>query len=511
MPGGGVAEGQRSGVPGAAQVGGPAAGGLGRLLQVETRGAIVAAIVGVAAFHLAYFATSFAGAMVVFLLAAVWVSRIRSPRGAFWLGLGMGFFVYGPHLLFFWKIFGPIAVSLWLILSVWVGFFALIAHYAAHRFPIAIAAALLPLLWTGFEYFRSECYPLKFAWLTPGLAFAPGEMAHVVGGYGIGFLCMALAAAAWMFRGWVRWLVAAMGVAAAAGLGRIPSGDRATGIDEPPGPIVVGIQREGAEPWKAVEWLEAARVKYPPAELFILSEYTFPDLPPDDVRAWCKAHGKYLLAGGVRNVEGPRNKFYDTAFVVGPTGEILFEQPKAVPIQFMQDGLPAPSQNLWQSPWGPIGVCVCYDLSYTRVVDQLVAKGARLLVVPAMDAASWGAAEHALHGRVGPMRAAEYGVPILRVCSSGISQIIDQTGTVVSSAEFPGQGDMVVGQVSLAHNKSLPWDRTLAPICALLTIGYSALELLLASIRRVRDGRGNKSRKPNASVATSPPSTPANQ
>ncbi len=49
------------------------------------------------------------------------------------------------------------------------------------------------------------------------------------------------------------------------------------------------------------------------------------------------------------------NNYYNTAFVVGTNGEIVFKQVKSVPIQFFRDGLPAPEQKVWNSPWGKIG------------------------------------------------------------------------------------------------------------------------------------------------------------
>ena len=44
-------------------------------------------------------------------------------------------------------------------------------------------------------------------------------------------------------------------------------------------------------------------------------------------------------------------------------------------VSFMIDGKPAESQAIWESPWGKIGICICYDLSYTRVTDELVRQG----------------------------------------------------------------------------------------------------------------------------------------
>ena len=140
---------------------------------------------------------------------------------------------------------------------------------------------------------------------------------------------------------------------------------------------------------------------HPDAELFVLSEYTFDGPVTTNVLNWCRMNGKHLVVGGKDPVG---DDFYNTAFVVGPSGEILFKQVKAVPIQFFADGLPALEQKIWDSPWGKLGILTCYDLSYTRVVDELVRQGAQALINPTMDMMEWGEYQHALHSRVPPVR-----------------------------------------------------------------------------------------------------------
>ena len=131
-----------------------------------------------------------------------------------------------------------------------------------------------------------------------------------------------------------------------------------------------------------------------------------------------------------------------------------------MPIQFFKDGLPAPEQKVWNSPWGKIGFCVCYDLSYTRVTDELVRQGAQLLIVPTMDVEDWGRHEHELHARVAPVRAAEYGIPIFRLASSGISQAVAGGGQVVAKAPFPGSGEILSAKLRLAN----AWFAPVGPI-----------------------------------------------
>jgi len=163
----------------------------------------------------------------------------------------------------------------------------------------------------------------------------------------------------------------------------------------------------------------------------------------------------YLIVGG----EDPatNGNYYNTAFVIGTDGEIVFKQAKSVPIQFFKDGLPAREQKLWDSPWGKIGICICYDLSYSRVTDRLIRLGAQAIIAPTMDVADWGRHEHELHARIAPIRAAEYGVPIFRVASSGISQLVNRNGDVQASAPFPGELATISGVLEFRKPSSLLW------------------------------------------------------
>jgi len=139
----------------------------------------------------------------------------------------------------------------------------------------------------------------------------------------------------------------------------------------------------------------------------------------------------------------------------------------------MKDGLPAITQHLWQSPWGKVGICICYDLSYTRVTDRLVQLGAQALLIPTMDVVDWGRHEHELHARVAPVRATEYGVPVFRVASSGISQFVDSSGKTIATAGYAGDHEEIFGTLAMAEKGTshIPGDRWLALLCVAISGG----------------------------------------
>jgi apolipoprotein N-acyltransferase len=86
-----------------------------------------------------------------------------------------------------------------------------------------------------------------------------------------------------------------------------------------------------------------------------------------------------------------------------------------------------------------------------------------------------------LHARIAPVRAAEYGIPIFRAGSSGISQSVDNMGYVTASAPFPGNLATIQSVLTFRESGSLPLDRVIAPISVLVTaatIGCLACTLL---------------------------------
>jgi apolipoprotein N-acyltransferase len=439
-------------------------------------------MIAVTAFHAAYAFTNGSLLMLVYLFALLQLARTDRWRKAFYPGLAVGLLIGAGRLEFFWRIFSGGAVALWFVYAFWIGLFVAVARLCLGRLGSKWGWVLIPFIWTGLEYFRSELYYLRFSWLNVGYSFAgaPWQAAlKLTGVYGAGFLLISVASVAVFW--WQRSRIRSVAVLVLGGGGIYLSG--LLSGKEPPtqltaGVHVAGVQMEFPGEKEVLFRLNDLIGKYPETELVVLSEYTFDGPVPLAVKEWCRKNRRYLIVGG--KDPAPGANFYDTAFVVGPGGDILFRQVKAVPIQFIKDGRAAPEQRLWNSPWGKIGICVCYDLSYTRVTDRLVALGAQAIIVPTMDVEDWGRAQHELHARVAPVRASEYGLAIFRVASSGISQWVDSTGRVVAEAPCPGAGATLAGTLEMRAAGRQPVDRWLAPCAA----GVTAMLIVVLPFRR---------------------------
>ena len=266
-------------------------------------------------------------------------------RRAFYFGLATGFLCYAPQLFFFWRIFNAAAIVLWLVLAFWIGLFAAIVCGCIRRWGKAKAMWLVPMVWTGVEYFRSELYYLKFSWLNIGYAFPTSDSIRLMifGMYGVGFLVFAIIAVfinRHLLKASLDW-VACDSVIFTDWLGVLSSAHAAARYERSVRPLsIAGVQMEFPSPNVLPKALNKALGKNPDAQIFVLSEYTLDGPVPDSLKQWCREHSRFLVVGGKDPVG--TNDYYNTAFVVGTNGEIVFHQAKSVPIQFFKDGLPAP-------------------------------------------------------------------------------------------------------------------------------------------------------------------------
>lgn len=455
-----------------------AAGSIKNRSGLQAGGLAAAAVLSALCYHAAMrwepFAPWLIPASLAFLVA---LTSAGTARRAFYTGIAAALLTYVPHLWFLRGIFSITAIPLWCCLALWPGFFCGALHVIRRKAGPWAALAAAPLLWMGFEYIRSEVWLLRFTWMTPGFALPAARMGWAFGAlgvYGAGSLLVLAGAGGVLLR---------KHIAAAACLFLVPAA-LLPGKNTPstsPAIRVTGVQFEEALPIQLLEGLENARLAHPDTQLFLLPEYSFSDTPPDEVLAWCRQYKTHLIAGGREYIPGEKNSqrlpaYYNTAFVIGPEGTVIHHQAKSRPIQFFDDGRPAKSQAVWNSPWGRIGICICYDQNYREVTDVLAGQDMQALIIPTLDLETWGAHQHWLSARLAATRAVEYGVPVLRLASSGYSQFIDAQGRILASGSMPGQGEIVSSLVSFAPGSRLPLDHWIAPVTPI----FSGMVLLWA-------------------------------
>lgn len=102
-----------------------------------------------------------------------------------------------------------------------------------------------------------------------------------------------------------------------------------------------------------------------------------------EMAAIARASGLYV-AGSLmeRHAEGISN----TAVFVDPTGEILGSYRKIHLFRLMQEQrylVPGDHVTLCQTPWGPVGLAICYDLRFPEMFRTLALAGAVMFLIPA--------------------------------------------------------------------------------------------------------------------------------
>ena len=95
-----------------------------------------------------------------------------------------------------------------------------------------------------------------------------------------------------------------------------------------------------------------------------------------------RRHGVWLLPGTLPWAEGGRVR--NRAPLISPDGRMRF-QDKSVMTRFeaeqwgVQAGLPP---RVFETPWGRIGIAICYDVEFPNLVHAQVRAGAKLILVP---------------------------------------------------------------------------------------------------------------------------------
>ncbi|PLX30797.1 MAG: carbon-nitrogen hydrolase [Clostridiales bacterium] len=101
--------------------------------------------------------------------------------------------------------------------------------------------------------------------------------------------------------------------------------------------------------------------------------------------------GIYVVAGSIPEIDG--NDVYNTSFVLDPKGEIiarhrkmhLFDIDVKDGIRFFESETLSPGEDVavFETPFGKVGLAICYDMRFPELMRLIALKGAKLIVIPA--------------------------------------------------------------------------------------------------------------------------------
>ncbi len=344
------------------------------------------------------------------------------------LGFLHGMTAFGLGVSWLFHIFGPMVVVLWCVLAAFTALFAEMQSRASTRGVAGWQLAVFTALnWCGWEFIRAELFPLKFPWMTAGLAMGPNTLLPWVGVYGVSVLVI-LSVVLLTMRLWKSAIIPL--VVLGSGLGLLPHSP-VPQADDSLAVSVAGLQLEGVS---LDAYLTGTRQLPPAIRHVVWPEYALPfDLRANKrdleiVRTLCQDRG-ITLTLGTQVRPGGGDAWRNIALTLDPTG-VLGEHTKVHTVHFFDDGTPGTTALPVQTAHGKVGTPICFDCDYEGVVRRMTTAGAEMFVVPTMDAESWSARQHDQHAELFRIRACENGRWMFVVATSGVSQLIDPHGQV---------------------------------------------------------------------------------
>ena len=344
------------------------------------------------------------------------------------IGFVHGMTAYGLSLSWLYQIFGGMVIALWFVLAAFTALFAEMQSRANLRGVTGWKlASFTALNWCGWEFIRAELFPLKFPWMTAGLALGPNVLLPWIGVYGVG-LFVVLSASLLAMRMHKTAIFSLVILAGSIGLSpRSP----VPGANDPLTVKIAGLQLENVS---INEFVAGTRRLSPGIQHVVWPEYA----APFDIRAakrdWdmvlnlCRERG-ITLTLGTQSRPGGGDAWRNIALTLDATGA-LGEHTKVHTVHFFDDGTPGTTALPVQTSHGKIGTPVCFDCDYEGVVRRMTAAGAEMFLVPMMDAESWTARQHDQHAQLFRIRACENGRWMFVCATSGVSQLIDPHGQV---------------------------------------------------------------------------------
>ena len=384
------------------------------------------AILAGATYALAYPPLGWGWLVIPGLAGLLFALRGQSGTRALALGFLHGMTAYGLSLSWLYHVFGTMVIVLWCVLAAFTALFAEMQGRAESRGVAGWKLAVFTTLnWCGWEFIRAELFPLKFPWMTAGLAMGPNAFLSWIGVYGMSTLVLFSIALLFVRK----WKPAAFVLATLAlSLHLNPKLAEPVAID-PANVKVAGLQLENVSLDK---YLMETRTLPTGVQYVVWPEYAVPFDIRANKRDWnlvqslCQERNITLTFGTQSRPDGG-NVWHNIALTVDPTG-VLGEHTKVHTVHLFDDGTPGSTAVAVPTSHGKTGTPICFDGDYEGVIRSMTSSGAEFFVVPTMDAESWTARQHDQHAALTRIRACENGRWIFVVATSGVSQLIDSNG-----------------------------------------------------------------------------------
>ncbi len=459
---------------------------------------------------------------------------VRRNRHAIALGLTTGTVYFAGTL--YWLVgtmrtFGglatPIAVLvcglLVVVLALYVAAFAWTLSLAFRRFgPRALWLA--PFLWVASEYLRSWIGG-GFPWVLLGYSQTTvlpiAQIASIGGVFLLSFVVALVSAAAtwtmlsarrsrWLVSGGVIAAVLAMSVWGAV---RIRDGRLTREGDTLRVGLVQGniAQEDKWNPALAMAILNryldlSRRALSAGADVVIWPESSTPFFLEEnpalaaEIRSLARQSSTPFVVGSDQIERAQQNRFYNSAFLVGPDGETraVYRKMHLVPfgeyvplrqllpfvgplVEAVSDFSPGLEPVLLPVGDRRLSVAICYEVVYPWLVRSFVLGGSDLLVTITNDAWYGTTSAAYQHWEQASLRAVEQGRYLVRAANTGISGIVDPYGRVIARTRL-FETEVVTGEVRWNTGRTVY--ATIGDLIAWISLAVMAGILILHAYSR---------------------------
>lgn len=207
--------------------------------------------------------------------------------------------------------------------------------------------------------------------------------------------------------------------------------------------VNAGLTRQIAE-------REPAFVVWPETEFASADDARF----MDQLKKLAKKMDTYIVADVVWQAQ---TGMHDTALMVGPDGREVGRRAK-IHITGGEEavGFTAGPQEfpVYETPYGEVGLGVCYDYHYLDVVRSLARSGADVMLMPTDDDFGGNAWFPPYHASDAVFRAAEHRVAFATGAANGVAIVVDPYGRIVAESDI-NRCEVVVGEVFTVPGQTL--------------------------------------------------------